>query len=155
MKLRIGTASLVERFIATIAFRSHGGRCHVVVTDHIDAIDEVADDFETPELSAMAMIVLARLRRGTPAPIGTEIAGGLVVDEVLAHLPRHPLQHPLAGEGHGDDIIEAESQAALERAIAMRDSAKNQVDLEKAHQLVDRHAVRLKVAGLRRRHRRS
>ncbi|MNH50297.1 ATP synthase epsilon chain [compost metagenome] len=55
---------------------------------------------------------------------------------------------------HGDDIIEAESQAALERAIAMRDSAKNQVDLEKAHQLVDRHAVRLKVAGLRRRHRR-
>lgn len=56
---------------------------------------------------------------------------------------------------HGDDIIEAESQAALERALAMRDSAKNQVDLEKAHQLVDRHAVRLKVAGLRRRHRRS
>jgi len=56
---------------------------------------------------------------------------------------------------HGDDIIEAESQAALERAIAMRDSAKNQVDLEKAHQLVDRHAVRLKVASLRRRHRRS
>jgi F-type H+-transporting ATPase subunit epsilon len=55
---------------------------------------------------------------------------------------------------HGDDIIEAESQAALERAIAMRDSAKNQVDLEKAHQLVDRHAVRLKVAGLRRRHHR-
>ncbi|MCY1542435.1 ATP synthase epsilon chain [compost metagenome] len=56
---------------------------------------------------------------------------------------------------HGDDIVEAESQAALERAIAMRDSAKNQVDLEKAHQLVDRHAVRLKVAGLRRRHRRG
>ena len=55
---------------------------------------------------------------------------------------------------HGDDIVEAESQAALERAIAMRDSAKDQVDLEKAHQLVDRHAVRLKVAGLRRRHQR-
>ena len=28
-----------------------------------------------------------------------------------------------------------------------------QIELEKAHQLVDRHAVRLKVAGLRRRHR--
>ena len=55
---------------------------------------------------------------------------------------------------HGDDIFEAESQAALERAIALRDNAKNQVDLEKAHQLVDRHAVRLKVAGLRRRHQR-
>lgn len=55
---------------------------------------------------------------------------------------------------HGDDIIEAESQAALERAIELRDNAKDQVELEKAHQLVDRHAVRLKVAGLRRRHRR-
>ncbi len=55
---------------------------------------------------------------------------------------------------HGDDIIEAESKAALDRALAMRDSAKNQVELEQAHQLVDRHAVRLKVADLRRRHRR-
>lgn len=56
---------------------------------------------------------------------------------------------------HGDDIVEAESKAALERAMQLRDSATNQVELEKAYQLVDRHAVRLKVADLRRRqHRR-
>lgn len=55
---------------------------------------------------------------------------------------------------HGDDIIEAESQAALERAIKLRDSAKDQVELARAHEMVDRHAVRLKVAELRRRHRR-
>lgn len=55
----------------------------------------------------------------------------------------------------GEDIIEAESKAALERAIKLRDTAKDQVELEQAHQLVDRHAVRLKVAGLRRRHRRG
>ena len=54
----------------------------------------------------------------------------------------------------GEDIIEAESQAALERAIKLRDNAKNQVELEKASQLIDRHQVRLKVAGLRRRHHR-
>jgi len=54
----------------------------------------------------------------------------------------------------GDDIIEAESQTALDRALAMRDSAKSQVELEQAHQLVDRHTTRLKVADLRRRHRR-
>lgn len=54
---------------------------------------------------------------------------------------------------HGDDIVEAESKAALARAIEMRDKAKDQVELEMAHQLVDRHSVRLKVAGLRRRHR--
>ena len=54
---------------------------------------------------------------------------------------------------HGEDIVEAESQAALERAIKLRDEAKTQVELEKAHQLVDRHAVRLKVADLHRRRR--
>ena len=54
---------------------------------------------------------------------------------------------------HGEDIVEAESKAALERAVAMRDNAENQVDLEKAHQLFDRHAVRLKVAELHRRRR--
>lgn len=54
----------------------------------------------------------------------------------------------------GEDIIEAESQAALDRALKMRDEAKDQVELEKAHQLVDRHQVRLKVADLRRRYRR-
>lgn len=54
----------------------------------------------------------------------------------------------------GEDIIEAESKAALERAMKQRENAKDQVDLEKANQLIDRHAVRLKVADLRRRHHR-
>ena len=52
---------------------------------------------------------------------------------------------------HGDDIIEAETQAALDRALKMQDEAKDQVELDKAHQLVDRHKVRLQVASLRRR----
>ncbi len=56
---------------------------------------------------------------------------------------------------HGDDIIEAESRAALDRAIELRESAQDQIELEKAHQLVDRHSVRLKVAELRRHHRRQ
>lgn len=54
----------------------------------------------------------------------------------------------------GDDIVEAESKAALEKALKLRDSAKNQVELEKATALIDRHQVRLNVAGLRRRHKR-
>lgn len=54
---------------------------------------------------------------------------------------------------HGDDIVEAESQAALERAFKLRDEAADQIELEKAHQLVDRHMVRLKVADLHRRRR--
>ena len=54
----------------------------------------------------------------------------------------------------GEDIIEAETKAALERAMKQRDDAKDQLELEKAHQLIDRHAIRLKVADLNRRHRR-
>lgn len=55
---------------------------------------------------------------------------------------------------HGADITEAESKAALERALQMKGEAKNQVELEKATQLVDRSMVRLRVAELhhRRRH---
>ena len=55
---------------------------------------------------------------------------------------------------HGDDIIEVETEAALERAIAARDNADDQIEREKAKQLIDRHLVRLKVADLQRHKRR-
>lgn len=54
----------------------------------------------------------------------------------------------------GDDITEAESKAALERAQKLKGEAKNQVELEKASQLIDRSLVRLRVAELSRRRRR-
>jgi F-type H+-transporting ATPase subunit epsilon len=53
---------------------------------------------------------------------------------------------------NGDDIVEAESKAALERALKQRDEATDKVDAERAHKLVERHAGQLKVAELRRRH---
>ena len=53
---------------------------------------------------------------------------------------------------HADDINEAEVQKALERAQKMKAEAKDQISLEHAQTLVDRQAVRLQVAGLRRRH---
>jgi F-type H+-transporting ATPase subunit epsilon len=53
---------------------------------------------------------------------------------------------------HADDINEAEAEAAMERAKQLKAEATDQVSLEHAQQLVDRHAVRLQVAGLKRRH---
>ncbi|HET7320108.1 MAG TPA: ATP synthase F1 subunit epsilon [Candidatus Saccharimonadales bacterium] len=53
-----------------------------------------------------------------------------------------------------DDINEAEAQAALVRAEKMKAEAKDQVSLEHAQSLIDRSAVRLQVAGLKRRHQR-
>ncbi len=55
---------------------------------------------------------------------------------------------------HADEISEAEAQKAFELAKKMKAEAKDQVSLEKAQSLIDRHATRLQVAGLRRRHRR-
>ncbi len=54
---------------------------------------------------------------------------------------------------HSEDILEEDSKAALKRAMELRENAKDQVELEKAMELVDRHAVRLKVAELRRKRR--
>jgi F-type H+-transporting ATPase subunit epsilon len=53
---------------------------------------------------------------------------------------------------HADDINEAEVEAAHERALQMKAEAKDQVSLEHAQTLVDRQAVRLQVANLKRRH---
>lgn len=55
---------------------------------------------------------------------------------------------------HGDDIVEAESKAALAKALDLQKNAKTAIELEKATHLVDRHQVRLNVAGLRRKDRR-
>ena len=54
---------------------------------------------------------------------------------------------------HADEINDIEAQKALERAQKMKAEAKDQVSLEHAQALIDRHEVRLHVAGLKRRHR--
>jgi F-type H+-transporting ATPase subunit epsilon len=55
---------------------------------------------------------------------------------------------------HGDEINVAEAEKAHQAALDLRKSAKDQVELDKAQSLVDRHAVRLEVARLRQRHQR-
>lgn len=52
------------------------------------------------------------------------------------------------------DINVSEAEAALSRAEKMKAEAKDQISLEHAQTLVDRHAVRLQVANLKRRHQR-
>ena len=56
---------------------------------------------------------------------------------------------------HADEINDAEAQKALDRAQKMKAEAKDQISLEHAQSMIDRHAVRLQVAGLKHRHRRQ
>jgi F-type H+-transporting ATPase subunit epsilon len=55
---------------------------------------------------------------------------------------------------HGDDVSEAEAEKAHQAALELRKKAKDQIELEKAQAMVDRQAVRLAVAQVRRRNRR-
>lgn len=55
---------------------------------------------------------------------------------------------------HEDEINEAEVQKAIEEAKRLKSQAKDRVSIEHAQSLIDRHEVRLHVAGLRRHKRR-
>lgn len=55
---------------------------------------------------------------------------------------------------HADEISTAEAEKAMALAEKMKAEAKDQVSLEHAQSLIDRHAVRLQVAGIKRRNRR-
>lgn len=52
------------------------------------------------------------------------------------------------------EINEKEAEQAHARALKLRDEAKDQTSLDHAQSLIDRTAVRIKVAGLKRHHRR-
>jgi len=49
-----------------------------------------------------------------------------------------------------DSIVEEEAKKALENAKEMQANASNELELEKAYELIDRHSVRLKIAQVRR-----
>jgi F-type H+-transporting ATPase subunit epsilon len=54
---------------------------------------------------------------------------------------------------NADDINESEAEAAIERAKQMKAEAKDEISLEHAQTMMDKNAVRLQVASLKRRHR--
>jgi F-type H+-transporting ATPase subunit epsilon len=53
---------------------------------------------------------------------------------------------------HADNINQAEAEAAHERALQLKAEAKDELSLEHAQAMVDRTAVRLQVANLKRHH---
>jgi F-type H+-transporting ATPase subunit epsilon len=73
--------------------------------------------------------------------------GGLV--EVTAEYVRL-----LADEAdHESELVAGDIEAALADARALRDKAKDRVELAKAQQMIDRSEVRLGIARMRRTHR--
>ncbi len=98
---------------------------------------------------AVPGVIAVRYKKGDP----DELLDYFAISGGVIEVSQRRVRVLVDEAAHGEDILESESKAALERAVAMRDSAKDQVELEQAHQLVDRHSVRLKVADLHRRRR--
>ncbi len=76
------------------------------------------------------------------------ISGGAI--EVTGDMLRVLVDEADASE----EINEEQAKDALERAQKLKAEAKDQVSLEQAQSLIDRSAVRLQVAGLKRRNQR-
>lgn len=68
----------------------------------------------------------------------------------VAEITGHSLRLLVDEADHASDIVETEAREALELAKKLKLEAKDQIELDHAEALIDRHAVRLKVAELRR-----
>lgn len=111
----------------------------------IDGEISVFPDHEALVTVAKTGVIAVRRERDSAADEYFAISGGVV------EIDQSGVRVLVDEADHGDEIIEAETRAALERAVKARDESDNQIQREKAHQLVDRHMVRLKVAELQRR----
>ena len=121
-----------------------------VILPTVDGEISVFPDHEALVTVAKAGVVTVRYEKGH----GPEHLEFFAISGGIIEITGSTVKILVDEAEHGDDIIEAETQAALERSLKMRDEAKDQVEIEKARQLVDRHMVRLKVADLQRRRRR-
>src|SRR5574337_287783 len=75
--------------------------------------------------------IAVRYNKGDSALDYFAISGGVV------EIDQHNLRVLVDEADNGDDIVESESKLALERALKMRENAKDQVEVEKANQLAD------------------
>lgn len=110
--------------------------------------DIAINDGHAPLLSAVAPgVMTVRHKRGDKDTARDEYGvyeGTVEVLENTVHVLVDDVDEP-------DDISEAEAKAALERAEKLVDQAKDAVSLSEAQAMMDRQAVRLKLATLRKR----
>jgi F-type H+-transporting ATPase subunit epsilon len=99
---------------------------------------------------AVPGVITVRRHKNDPDELLEHFAGTSGIVEISPKRVRILVDEADAAE----EILEAEAEAALKRAQEMRGEASDQVSIERAQQLIDRHAVRLKVAELKRRHHR-
>lgn len=91
-------------------------------------------------------IILIRAKKDTPDDLMEVFATNGGVIEISDNTVRVLVD----AADKAEDISEKEAQEAHEKALKMKHEAKDQVSLDEAQNLVDRAAVRLKVADIKR-----
>lgn len=127
-----------------------GQEVHEVILPTPDGYIAVFQDHMPLVSIASPGVISVRSKSNQPDDLMDHYATNGGVIEVLENKVR-----VLADEAdHEEEISLAEAEKALERAKKMRTEAKDRLSLEQAQNLIDRQAVRLHVASLRRRKRR-
>ena len=135
--------------LVTLAGEKVNAEVYEVIIPAIDGEISVFPDHEPLVAVARSGVVTVRYEKGH----GVDHLEFFAISGGVVEITGQSVRILVDEADHGEDIIESETQAALDRAIEMRDSAEDQLELDRAHQLVDRHMVRLKVADLQRRRR--
>jgi F-type H+-transporting ATPase subunit epsilon len=122
---------------------------HEVILPTADGYIAIFENHAPLVSLAVPGVISIRARENTPDDMLKHYAtnGGII--EVIDNTIRMLVDEADAAE----EINEKEIEKALENARQLRAQAKDQVSLDHAQQLIDRSAVRLKVAELKRRRR--
>lgn len=140
---------MVRFELVTLDGTKFGEEVHEVLLPTPDGIIAVFTDHMPLVSLASPGIISVRKKESQPDDLMEHFAtnGGIV--EVADNKVR-----VLVDEAdHADEINEQEVQKALEQARKLRAEAHDQISLDKAQNLIDRSAVRLRVADLKRRRR--
>ncbi len=120
---------------------------HEVILPTLDGeIGVLKDHMPLVSVATTGPIIIRRSAKDPDAKREYFAASGGVIN-----VSNNSLQVLVDEADHATELNEAEVQKALERAQKMKSEASDQMSLEHAQTMVDRHTVRLHVAGLRRR----
>ena len=123
---------------------------HEVILPTLDGeIGVLKDHMPLVSVATTGAIIIRRSQKDADAKREYFAVSGGVID-----VSDNNLRVLVDEADHATELNEAQVQKALERAQKMKAEAKDQVSLEHAQTMVDRHSVRLHVAGLHRRHKR-
>lgn len=136
--------------LVTLSGKKFGDAVHEVLLPTPDGIIAVFEHHMPLVSLASPGIIRVRKKAGDPDDFMEAYATNGGVIEIADNTIR-----VLVDEADSsDEINEQEAEKAHQEALALRNSAKDQVSLDQAQSMLDRSAVRLKVAELKRRKRR-